>query len=176
VYIAISFMQITGEVDSVRRGLNAVAEVLFAHPPKESDATSGSHPLGSSSHSLFNRSDGLPTGMQPDFHHIPFQGPSHANGPFDISDRRPNNAHFPMLPDAPVHGHAAVPVESLTFRLLCSKDKVGSIIGRGGNTVNSIQNDTGCEIKVLETVPKSEDRIIRISGPAVITSISLVRK
>ncbi|XP_062188811.1 RNA-binding KH domain-containing protein RCF3-like [Phragmites australis] len=157
--------QITGEVDSVRKGLNAVAEVLFSHPPKESDVAAGVHPSGSSSHSLANRSDGLPSGMQSNFH-IPFQGPPQANGPFDIMDLRPNIAPFPTLPEAPIHGHASVPVEPLTFRLLCSKDKVGSIIGKGGNIVNSIQNDTGCEIKVLETVPKSEDRIIRISGPA----------
>ncbi|XP_062232560.1 KH domain-containing protein At4g18375-like [Phragmites australis] len=157
--------QITGEVDSVRKGLNAVAEVLFAHLPKESDIASGVHPSGSSSHSLFSRSDGLHSGMQSNFH-IPFQGPSQANGPYDIIDIRPNIAPFPTLPEAPIHGHASVPVEPLTFRLLCSKDKVGSIIGRGGNVVNSIQNDTGCEIKVLETVPKSENRLISISGPA----------
>jgi poly(rC)-binding protein 3/4 len=120
-------------------------------------------------HSLLNRSDGHPTGVQSDFH-IPFKGSFQANGPFHISERRPNIVPFLMLPDAPIHGHAAVPVEHLTFRLLCSKDKVGSIIGRGGNVVNSIQNDTCCEIKVLETVLKSDD-CIRMSGPAVITSI-----
>ncbi|KAK3124592.1 hypothetical protein QOZ80_7BG0588950 [Eleusine coracana subsp. coracana] len=159
--------QIIGEVESVRKGLNAVAEVLFAHPPKESDVAAGAHLSGSSSHSLYNRSDGLSLGMQPNFH-IPFQGPSQANGPFDITDHRSNVAPFPTLPEAQVHGHAAVPVEvePLTFRLLCSRDKVGSIIGKGGNVVNNIQKDTGCEIKVLETVPKSENRIIRISGPA----------
>ncbi|KAL6850241.1 hypothetical protein ACP4OV_020868 [Aristida adscensionis] len=153
--------QITGEVDSVRKGLKAVAEVLFAHPPKESDLAGGIHPSGSSSRFFFNQSDGLPSGMQPNFH-IPFQGPSQANGPFDISNITP----FPPLPEAPIHGHASAGIEPLTFRLLCSKDKVGSVIGKGGNIVNGIQSDTGCEIKVLEAVPKSDTRIISISGPA----------
>ncbi|CAO2209311.1 unnamed protein product [Urochloa humidicola] len=125
--------QINGEVDSVRKGLNAVAELLLAHPPKETDVVAG---------------------------------PSQANGPFDIIDRQPNVAPFPIVPEAPIHGHASVPIEPLSFRLLCSKDKVGSVIGKGGNTVKTIQNDTGCEIKVLETVPKTDDRIISISGPA----------
>ncbi|CAM0880577.1 unnamed protein product [Alopecurus aequalis] len=169
--------QITGDIESVRKGLNAVAQVLFTHPPRESDVVPVAHPTGSSSHA-FNRSDGLPPGMQPNFH-LPFQGPSHARGPFDTIDQRPNIAPFPTFPDqrsnippfpafpdALMHGHASVPPEPLTFRLLCSSDKVGSIIGKGGSNIKTIQNDTGCEIKIVETVPKSEDHVILISGPA----------
>lgn len=158
VFVHISFKQINGEVDSVRKGLNAVAELLLAHPPKESDVVAGIHSSGSSSRSLFSQSDGFPSGMQSNFH-IPLQGPPQANGP------------FPIGPEAPMHSHASVPIEPLSFRLLCSKGKVGSVIGKGGNTVKTIQSDTGCEIKVLETVPKTDDRIISISGPAVSTFI-----
>lgn len=168
--------QITGDLESVKKGLNAVAEVLFTHPPRESDVLPIAHPSSSSSHT-FNRSDGLPPGMQPNFH-LPFQGPPHARGPFDLIDQRPNNAPFPTFPDQRsnippfpafpdvMHGHASVPPEPLTFRLLCSSDKVGSIIGKGGNSIKTIQKDTGCEIKIVETVPKSEDHVIVISGPA----------
>jgi len=170
VFVDISFKQINGEFDSVRKGLNAVAELLLAHPPKETDVVAGVHSSGSSSRSLFSQSDGFASGMQSNFH-IPLQGPTQANGPFDIIDRQPNMAPFPIGPEAPVHGHASAPIEPLSFRLLCAKDKVGSVIGKGGNTVKTIQNDTGCEIKVLETVPKTDDRIINISGPAVTTFI-----
>uniref|UniRef100_J3KY25 K Homology domain-containing protein n=2 Tax=Oryza brachyantha TaxID=4533 RepID=J3KY25_ORYBR len=141
--------QITGELNSVRKGLNRVAQLLFAHPPKESDVP-GAHHSGSSSRSFFNRPDVLPPGMQPNLH-LPFQGP---------------NVALPNFPEALMHGHGPVPPEPLIFRLLCSSDKVGGIIGKGGNNIKTIQNDTGCEIKVLDTVPKSEDRIILISGPA----------
>lgn len=165
MFVDVSFKQITGEIDSVRKGLNAVAELLLAHPPKETDVVAGFNSSGSSSRSLFGQPDGFPSGMQSNFH-IPLQGPPQANGPFD---RQPNIAPFPIGPEAPVHGHASVPVEPLSFRLMCSKDKVGSIIGKGGNTVRTIQNDTGCEIKVQETVPKTDDRIILISGPTVTT-------
>ncbi|KAM3348394.1 hypothetical protein ACQJBY_021964 [Aegilops geniculata] len=169
--------QINGELDSVRKGLNAVAQVLFTHPPRESDVVPVVHPSGSSSRT-FDRSDGLPPGMPPNFH-LPFQGPSHARGPFDTIDQRPNVAPFSTFPDqrsnippfsafpdALMHGNASVPPEPLTFRLLCSSDKVGSIIGKGGNSIKTIQKDTGCEIKILETIPKSDDHIIIISGPA----------
>lgn len=165
MFVDVSFKQITGEIDSVRKGLNAVAELLLAHPPKKTDLVAGFNSSGSSSRSLFGQPDGFPSGMQSNFH-IPLQGPPQANGPFD---RQPNIAPFPIGPEAPVHGHASIPVEPLSFRLMCSKDKVGSIIGKGGNTVRTIQNDTGCEIKVQETVPKTDDRIISISGPAVTT-------
>uniref|UniRef100_A0ACD5VE25 Uncharacterized protein n=2 Tax=Avena sativa TaxID=4498 RepID=A0ACD5VE25_AVESA len=130
--------QITGDLESVKKGLNAVAQVLFTHPPRESDVLPVAHPSGSSSHA-FNRSDGLPSGMQPNFH-LPFQGPPHARGPFDLIDQRPNTAPFPTFPDQRsnippfpafpdvMHGHASVPPEPLTFRLLCSSDKVGTCI------------------------------------------------
>ncbi|WVZ72954.1 hypothetical protein U9M48_021334 [Paspalum notatum var. saurae] len=157
--------QITGEIGSVRKGLSAVAELLLAHPPKKADFAAGVHSSGSSSRSSFSQPDGLPSGMQSNFH-IPLQGPSEANGPFGITDLQPNIASFPIVPEAQIHGHPAVPIEPLSFRLLCPKDKVGSIIGKGGNIVKTIQNDTGCEIKVLDTVPKTDDRIISISGPA----------
>uniref|UniRef100_A0A0D9UYK7 K Homology domain-containing protein n=1 Tax=Leersia perrieri TaxID=77586 RepID=A0A0D9UYK7_9ORYZ len=144
--------QITGELNSVRKGLNAVAQLLFAHPPKESDVpVPGAHPSGSSSRSFFNQPEVLPPGMQPNLH-LPFQGPP--------------NVALPNFPESLMHGHGPVPPEPLTFRLLCSSDKVGGVIGKGGNNIKTIQNDTGCEIKVLDTVPKSEDRIIFISGPA----------
>lgn len=179
-FLDIPFLQINGELDSVRKGLNAVAQVLFTHPPRESDVVPVVHPSGSSSRT-FDRSDGLPPGMPPNFH-LPFQGPSHARGPFDTIDQRPNVAPFSTFPDqrsnippfsafpdALMHGNASVPPEPLTFRLLCSSDKVGSIIGKGGNSIKTIQKDTGCEIKILETIPKSDDHIIIISGPAVTT-------
>lgn len=176
MFVDISIIQITGEVDSVRKGLNAVSELLLAHPPKETDAVARLLSAGSSSRSLLSQSNGLPSGMQPNFH-IPLQGLSQANGPFDVIDLQPNIAPFPIVPEAAIHGHASVPIESLSFRLLCPKDKVGSIIGKGGNIVKTIQNDTGCEIKVLEAVPTADDRIISISGPAVTTfTVSLLRK
>lgn len=57
--------------------------------------------------------------------------------------------------------------EVLNFHLLCPAEKVGGIIGKGGSIVKTIQQETGCEIKILDGLPDSEDRVILISGPAV---------
>ncbi|KAG6527412.1 hypothetical protein ZIOFF_009511 [Zingiber officinale] len=51
-------------------------------------------------------------------------------------------------------------------QLLCPAEKVGSVIGKGGNIVKTLQSETGCEVKVTETNPESENRIIIISGVA----------
>ena len=59
------------------------------------------------------------------------------------------------------------PQDIITFRLLCHEEKVGGVIGKGGTIVKALQHETGCEIKILERVPDSEDRVIVISGPAV---------
>lgn len=75
----------------------------------------------------------------------------------------------PMSKFQDITGPVKVPIspEILTFQLICSCDKVGSVIGKGGSIVKVIQSETGSEIKIVETTPDSEDRIVVISGPAV---------
>lgn len=57
--------------------------------------------------------------------------------------------------------------ELLTFRILCHDERVGGVIGKGGSIIKSLQQETGCEIKVLEAVSNTDDRIIVVAGPAV---------
>ncbi|MDD0148591.1 KH domain-containing protein, partial [Shigella flexneri] len=59
------------------------------------------------------------------------------------------------------------PPEVLSFRLLCTEEKVGGVIGKGGSVIKALQRETGCEVNVLDGGVDSEDRIIIISGPAV---------
>ncbi|MCO5612669.1 hypothetical protein L7F22_066938 [Adiantum nelumboides] len=54
--------------------------------------------------------------------------------------------------------------DELVFRLLCPNDKIGGIIGRGGNVIRSLQEDTGVRIKVLDPVTGSAERIVVISS------------
>lgn len=63
--------------------------------------------------------------------------------------------------------------EEIVFRLLCSNDKVGSLIGKGGAIVRGLQNETGTSIKVQEAVPDSEERVVVISAVEACTSIYL---
>lgn len=100
--------------------------------------------------------------------------PSHSFGPPPRHDRfqHSNNAlHGPGAPyPSGFHDGDArpkFPPEFLTFRLLCSEEKVGGVIGKSGAVVKGLQHETGCDIKVLEGEGNSDDRIITISGPCV---------
>ncbi|KAI4331151.1 hypothetical protein MLD38_029366 [Melastoma candidum] len=54
--------------------------------------------------------------------------------------------------------------EEIVFKLLCLREKVGSLIGKGGCVVNAIQHETGAFIKILDISPDSEEKIVVISA------------
>ncbi|XP_020090507.1 KH domain-containing protein HEN4-like [Ananas comosus] len=60
--------------------------------------------------------------------------------------------------------HRKVIEEDVIFRMLCSSDKVGCIIGKAGAVVRALQNETGALIKVLDSVLDSDEKIITISA------------
>ncbi|XP_072994603.1 RNA-binding KH domain-containing protein RCF3-like isoform X1 [Typha latifolia] len=150
-------VQITGGVESVKKALHSVAQQLLDNPPRDRDSYLATNPSGSSSHPFSSapRVDGIP----PMNYHHPIHGQPFPTRPYDIADAPP----FPKFHEGVA---PQVAPELLTYRLLCSNEKVGSVIGKGGSIIRSLQIETGCEIKVLETAPESEDRIIVISGRA----------
>lgn len=52
--------------------------------------------------------------------------------------------------------------EDTVYRYLCPVKKIGSIIGRGGEIVKQLRVDTKSKIRIGETVPGSEERIVTI--------------
>uniref|UniRef100_A0A1D1ZGL4 KH domain-containing protein At4g18375 n=1 Tax=Anthurium amnicola TaxID=1678845 RepID=A0A1D1ZGL4_9ARAE len=163
-------VQITGGIDAVRKALQSISQQLLANPPRDRDLLLPDKIPGPSSHPFaplpqlgISRAEVLP----PSNYHLPDQGPPFSTRPHEIVDfhqrMAPSISKFPEIA-----GPVKVPVspELLTFRLICTSDKVGSVIGKGGNIVKIIQSETGCEIKIVETVPDSEDRVVVITGPA----------
>ncbi|XWS24041.1 hypothetical protein CRYUN_Cryun28dG0067000 [Craigia yunnanensis] len=145
-------VQITGEVDAVRKALLSISQHLIENPPWDHD----SFPLnttGQSSHSFGPRPEVHP----PPNHSFSSQGATFAAGPRDV------DIHSPLPPLIP--GRIMPSLEMLTFRLLCHYERVGGVIGKGGAIIKTLQQETGCEIKVVESISDSEDRIIIISGP-----------
>lgn len=135
-----------------------VSQLLIENPPRDSfPATRLSGPL-SHPFATIPRPDVRPPMLYP----LP-QVPPFSNRPYDTADI----SMFPKFHDGAGPGQFQGPPEQLIFRLLCSNDKVGSVIGRGGSIIKSLQHETGCEIKVHETTPETDDRIIIISSPAV---------
>ncbi|KAL5847136.1 hypothetical protein ACOSQ3_010660 [Xanthoceras sorbifolium] len=141
-------VQITGEVDAVRKALQSVSQQLLENPPRDhesfpANASGPSHP--------------------PSNHSFSSQGGPYAAARRDLADFHP--AH-PKFHDGGIAGRLQPSQDFLTFRLLCHDERVGGVIGKGGAIIKTLQQETGCEIKVLEAISDSEDRIVVVSGPA----------
>ncbi|RDX91236.1 KH domain-containing protein HEN4, partial [Mucuna pruriens] len=54
--------------------------------------------------------------------------------------------------------------QEVTFRILCSNDRVGGVIGKGGNIVRALQSETGATISIGPSVADCEDRLITITA------------
>ncbi|XP_051124598.1 KH domain-containing protein HEN4-like isoform X2 [Andrographis paniculata] len=142
-------VQISGKLDALRKALLAVSQQLIEYYSRNHDTFSANN-VGPPSHSF---------GPPPRHDRYP-----HSNHPFHGHGPPPYSAgHHDG--DASVPGRVNFRPEILTFRLLCSEEKVGGVIGKGGSIVKGLQHETGCEIKVLDGEGNSDDRIIIISGP-----------
>ncbi|XP_006338440.1 KH domain-containing protein At4g18375-like isoform X3 [Solanum tuberosum] len=52
--------------------------------------------------------------------------------------------------------------DDTVYRYLCAGKKIGSIIGRGGEIVKQLRVDTKSKIRIGETVPDCEERVVTI--------------
>ncbi|KAH7656379.1 K Homology domain-containing protein [Dioscorea alata] len=52
--------------------------------------------------------------------------------------------------------------DDTVYRYLCSVKKIGSIIGRGGEIVKQLRSDTQAKIRIGDTVPGCDERVITI--------------
>lgn len=139
-------LQISGSLDTIRKALLCVSQQLLEHPPRDDELLS-LNASGPSSHS-----SGHPFPRQEPNYPFTSQGPPYV-GPRDS--------------ESGILGRMNSSQDILTFRLLCPDEKAGGVIGKGGSIVKALQHESGCEIKVLDGLPNSEDRVIIISGPAV---------
>ena len=55
------------------------------------------------------------------------------------------------------------PKVSITLRTIVTGPEAGSIIGRGGEIVNSIRDESGAKIRIEGSSP--QERIITVDGP-----------
>ncbi|XP_010520812.1 PREDICTED: KH domain-containing protein HEN4-like [Tarenaya hassleriana] len=142
-------VQIAGDADAVKKAIQSVSEQLLGNPPFSFEFSPANY-ASSSSHTSSKLARVSVTCRDPNIS-FGYQWSSHIAGPWDCAD-------FPskVMP----------PQEKLTFRLLCPDERVGWIIGKGGLVIKTLKHDTGCEIKILDKLIGSQDRVIIISGPA----------
>lgn len=156
---SLNSLQISGEADAVRKALQSVSQQLLENPPKDYDPSPVSS-SGPPAHSFGHQPP------RPDVHPPPNR--SFASGPRDVSDY--HSAVPPLFAkyhESGIPGRMKPSQDMLTFRLMCHNERVGGVIGKGGAIIKTLKQETGCEIKVMEAVSDSEDRVIVISGPVV---------
>ncbi|KAJ7974388.1 KH domain-containing protein [Quillaja saponaria] len=56
----------------------------------------------------------------------------------------------------------AIDSEDTVYRYLCPIRKIGSVIGRGGEIVKQLRIDTKSKIRIGETVPRCDERVVTI--------------
>ncbi|KAL6176704.1 hypothetical protein ACLB2K_053337 [Fragaria x ananassa] len=148
-------IQITGEVDAVRKALNSVTQQLLENLPRAS--ASSLHSSTGPSSQPSPRPEVTPPPERS-------QGTPYSDQAADIVD-----AAHPLIRKVHVSGipgRMNSSQEVLNFRLLCQEERVGSVIGKGGTIIRTLKQETGCEIKVMDGVSNSEDRVIIVYGPA----------
>jgi len=66
----------------------------------------------------------------------------------------------------------------MSFEVECSKALVGRVIGRGGETINDLQNKSGTRIQIDQQVPDGQPCKITITGPPpnVQTAVAMVNE
>lgn len=61
---------------------------------------------------------------------------------------------------------AAPPVsQDISLRILVPASRTGSIIGKGGEYIQSLRQETGAKIKIANTMPGCEERAVHITSP-----------
>ncbi|KAJ0987434.1 hypothetical protein J5N97_005790 [Dioscorea zingiberensis] len=61
--------------------------------------------------------------------------------------------------------------DDTVYRYLCSVKKIGSIIGRGGEIVKQLRSDTQAKIRIGDTVPGCDERVVTIYSSSRKTNI-----
>lgn len=64
--------------------------------------------------------------------------------------------------------------QEVVFKILCPNERVGSIIGKGGSIIKTLQNETGALITVGPTLADCEERVITISAMEVSLNSSII--
>ncbi|KAK9988942.1 hypothetical protein SO802_029181 [Lithocarpus litseifolius] len=147
-------IEIEGDILAVKKALVAVSRRLQDCPPDKT-RMAGSKPLEAVAREtlpelrvdhILQRNSGLPT--------MPSSSISYASGihPLSVEIDR-----VPALETSNLY-------QDVTFKILCSNDRVGGVIGKGGSIVRALQNETGASISVGASIAECDERLITVTA------------
>ncbi|MCO5608854.1 hypothetical protein L7F22_063072 [Adiantum nelumboides] len=138
IYFVVFVCQITGDLTAVRKALLAVSTQLRNNPPKRPGEDSKA------------------------MSHLPEEFTRKSGG------GRVKRTSARSSPRQPLGQSSGLTLsfgeEEVTFRIMCPKEKIGSIIGKGGSIVQSIREETGAKISIDVSSKAGDERVIRVSA------------
>ena len=57
--------------------------------------------------------------------------------------------------------------QEVIFKILCSSDRVGSVIGKGGAIIKALQSDTGATITIGATITDCDEQLVTVTASEV---------
>ncbi|XP_061358348.1 KH domain-containing protein HEN4-like [Gastrolobium bilobum] len=155
-------IEIEGNVSSVKKALVAVSRRLQDCPPADRTKMIGSRPYEVIQHETF----AVPYESLTNLH---IDNRLQRNSVLSTSSSRSNgNASGVHTLSAEVNRVSTLDPKALkqevTFRILCSNDRVGCVIGKGGCMVKALQNETGAAISFGPSLVECDDRLVTVSA------------
>lgn len=148
-------VEIEGDVLAVKKALIAVSRRLQDCSSVEKTRIIASKPVEALPHETFSDLHlDLVTQRNSGLHAMPSSSINYASGVHAVSldvDR------VPALETKTLG-------QEVIFKILCSNDRVGGVIGKGGAIVRALQNDTGAGISVGASIANCDERVITISA------------
>lgn len=74
-----------------------------------------------------------------------------------------------------MYGRNTGELAEFSMKMLCSAEKTGGVIGKGGANVRQLQQETGTSILVDSVVPDSDERVISVSAKEVSSTFKLIQ-
>ncbi|KAJ8764791.1 hypothetical protein K2173_009196 [Erythroxylum novogranatense] len=147
-------IEIEGDVIAVKKALVAVSRCLQDSQPVDKTRMTDN-----------KLSEAIPKESLPDVHNEFLSQHKTVIPTFSSSSAAytPRFHSFPLESDGVPIVDAKVQ-QDVVFRILCSNDRVGGIIGKGGTIIKSLQNETGATISVGATVAECNERLITITA------------
>lgn len=150
-------MQIEGDVLGVKRALLAVSHRLQDCPPTDKTKIIG------------RPAEVIPNRTLPDVH-------VHSHPQQNValpSMRRSSTSYIPgvrplsMVTNRMPLPDTKIPLQEMSFRILCSNDRIGAVIGKGGTIVKALESETGTNIIVGPIIAGCEERLVTITASEV---------
>ncbi|GAB4847208.1 hypothetical protein Ancab_026217 [Ancistrocladus abbreviatus] len=146
-------IQITGDTMSVKKALVAVSQCLQENPPMEkaSAVLRDYASVGPEEASRYSDAELYP-------------GHGSSLPRLETLGNHVSELYFPSKDGGRHPNTSGGTTAEVVFRILCSNDAAGGVIGKGGNIVKALQNETGASILFATPVAGCDERLVTVSA------------